>query len=404
MRRGQNGRGDNVETIDMEMSDEDFELPDFDLPDLANAFEEGIFILIWCINLVAFMFSIPFAEEIDGGAVAADSSTSKENDGDRLADAERGDNDEKLPDDDPPQQHGRPLHPPRPLFDNMNQFRTPPPFGNMQQQQPFVRPLLMTPNFRHQSQSPNHQAGGPRFWGGGNQGNNQHNQHNRQSPPTKPWERPVRPNTFEVNTPQKDASVAEGIPGLDDTAPGTSSPPRVVMNPFKQQPTPSEAVKPSPAAVAPASPVTPTTQNPTTTTPKRVNPFSQQPRFPVSDVENNNLLMTQRGGGTAGPRGTWQSPQVRQNFETPDMNATNMFSPGGGPRMGGGPIFQPPSGINPMGFPSPIMRGRGGGGRGGSPYFRQQGPRGMGGMGAGNNQRPMFRNNFRGNPRGGGMW
>lgn len=56
MRRGQNGRGDNVETIDMEMSDEDFELPDFELPDMANAFEEGNV----SIDPVCFRFSIPF--------------------------------------------------------------------------------------------------------------------------------------------------------------------------------------------------------------------------------------------------------------------------------------------------------------------------------------------------------
>lgn len=352
-------------------------------------------------------------DEIDGDAT--ESSTFKENDGDRLTDAsvnfEHGDNNDELPDEDIPQQHGRPLHPPRPLFDNMNQFRTPPPFGNMQHQQqqpPFVRPLLMTPNFRNQNQSPNQQGGGPRFWGG-NQGNNQHNQHNQhnqQSPPVKPWERSIRPNTFDMNTPKKATSVEEVVPGLDDTAPGTSSPPRVVVNPFKQQPAASDTSEPSPAVASPAiqTPVTPTTPNPTTT-PKRVNPFSQQPRFAVSDVENNSLLMTQRGGG---PRGSWQPPQVRPNFEPqqPEMNAANMFSPGGGPRGGGGPMFQQPGGINPMGFPSPMMRGGGRGGRGGSPYFRQQGPRmsGIGGMGAGNNQRPMFRNNFRGNPRGGGMW
>lgn len=349
--------------------------------------------------------------------IVADSSTSKENDGDRLANAsaaiEQGENAAELPDDDPPQQHGRPLHPPRPLFDNMNQFRAPPSFGNMQQP-PFVRPLLMTPNIRNQNQSPNQQGSGSRFWVG-NQGNNQHNQqnqHNRQSPPTKLWERSVRPNTFEMNTPKKVPSVEEVVPGQDDTAPGTSSPPRVVMNPFKQ-PVPSDTAKPSPvtAAAAPTmqspviqTPVTPIT--PTSTTPKRVNPFSQQPRFPVSDVENNSLLIAQRGGGNTGPRGPWQSPQVRATTFEPqqaDMTAANMFSPGAGPRMGGTAMFQQSGGINPMGFPSPMMRGAGrGGGRGGSPYFRQQGPRGMAGMG--NAQRPIFRNNFRGNPRGGGMW
>lgn len=401
MRRGQNGRGDNVETIDMEMSDEDFELPDFDLPDLANAFEEGI-LYIAVVWLLGFQFHL-LPDEI----VTGDSSTSKENEGDRLAEAEQGDSNNELPDDEPPQQHGRPLHPPRPLFDNMNQFRTPPPFGNMQhqQQQPFVRPLLMTPNFRNQNQSSNQQGGGPRFWGG-NHGNNQHNPHNRQSPPTKTWERSVRPNTFEMNTIKNVTSVEDVV--AEDVAPGTSSPPRVVINPFKQQPAASDTAKSSPVAAATAAqtpsstqpPSTQTTMNPTTptptSTPKRVNPFSQQPRFPVSDVENNTLLMTQRGGGSSGPR--WQSPQVRPNFEPqlPEMDV-GMFTPGGGP------IFQQTSGINPMGFLSPMMRGGGGrgGGRGGSPYFRQQGPRGMG---AGNNQRPIFRNAFRGNPRGGGMW
>lgn len=145
-------------------------------------------------------------------------------------------------------------------------------------------------------------------------------------------------------------------------------------------------------------------------TPKRHNPFSQMPRIPPNeeadfilnkvnnsrqshdDMDQQNRFNSFRSDG---PLNNQQSPAFNRNNnpnqQFNNQNFNNQINQFNQTTAGPQPLFSPQN----MNFNSP-MRGRGGGIRNDSPYFR---PRGRGGGAPGMN-RGNFRPNFRGNNRG----
>lgn len=161
--------------------------------------------------------------------------------------------------------------------------------------------------------------------------------------------------------------------------------------------------------------------NQNNSTPKRQNPFSQIPRIPPKeesdfmlnnppnkpnnitrrdDVDQQPRFNTFRPGTgmppADGPSNNQQSPPFIRNNNNPNQPFNNQIGQFNQIPPGPQPLFSPQN----MNFNSP-MRGRGGGIRNDSPYFR---PRGRGGPPGMNMNRGNFRPNFRGSNNNRGSW